>query len=550
VWYEQQGLLSEAVEMALEAWEFVRVATLIEQSLKPHYEYDKMNEYHTLRRWIGSLPEDVLEQHPRLCVQVALLLLFSWGGRADCRPSTLAQIERLLHRAECAWQAEGNHRALGELLAIRALISGEQEDLTRAVRLAREALTYLPESESQWRGCCFRLIGTEELLAGRVCSAREHLQEAWAFFHMAGNRQGERATLLTLAEACLLQGELRQAAELYRAVLATAEEDLFDTSQAQLGLARLSYEWNALEEAWQEAQEALDLGTRIEDETLRVQAALVLATIEQARGQTAAAQQRLRVLFARLPAGATPHLPLLQRRIEAVQARFALAAGDLATAEHWSTTSAPQRESLPRLHQEQEDLIAARLLIAQGKTEEALRQLEGWRVEAHEMERTRREVEILVLMARAAFAQQRLFQASSLLRTALALAQAEGYQRLFLDEGEEMVALLRTALPTIRKDRCEPYVCMLLRTFAQHHLEQGAALASSDFVSVPSIVPLSPQEQRVLRLLVAGYSNPEIAEALVVSINTVKTQVRSIYQKLSVKSRKEARAAVCSQDVL
>jgi hypothetical protein len=80
VWYEQQGLLSEAVEMALEAWEFVRVATLIEQSLKPHYEYDKMNEYHTLRRWIGSLPEDVLEQHPRLCVQVALLLLFSWGG--------------------------------------------------------------------------------------------------------------------------------------------------------------------------------------------------------------------------------------------------------------------------------------------------------------------------------------------------------------------------------------------------------------------------------------------------------------------------------------
>src|SRR6266567_2963264 len=227
-----------------------------------------------------------------------------------------------------------------------------------------------------------------------------------------------------------------------------------------------------------------------------------------------------------------------------------IAPGDLATAEHWSTTSAPQRESLPRLHQEQEDLIAARLLIAQGKTEEALRQLEGWRVEAHEMERTRREVEILVLMARAAFAQQRLFQASSLLRTALALAQAEGYQRLFLDEGEEMVALLRTALPTIRKDRCEPYVCMLLRTFAQHHLEQGAALASSDFVSVPSIVPLSPQEQRVLRLLVAGYSNPEIAEALVVSINTVKTQVRSIYQKLSVKSRKEARAAVCSQDVL
>jgi LuxR family maltose regulon positive regulatory protein len=280
---------------------------------------------------------------------------------------------------------------------------------------------------------------------------------------------------------------------------------------------------------------------------LQVQAALVLATIEQARGEITAAGQRLRMLFAQVSAGATLHLPLLQRRIEALQAWFALAAGDLAAAERWSTTSALHRESLPRLHQEQEDLIAARLLIAQGKTEKALRLLEGWQGEAHEMGRTRREVEILVLMARAAWAQQRLFQASSRLRAALCLAQTEGYQRLFLDEGEEIAALLRTVLPTLRKDRCEPYVRMLLRTFAQYHLELGAASAS---VPAPSLSPLSPQEQRVLRLLVVGYSNPEIAEALVVSINTVKTQVRSVYQKLNVKSRKEARAVVRSQNLL
>ncbi len=279
------------------------------------------------------------------------------------------------------------------------------------------------------------------------------------------------------------------------------------------------------------------------DATLQVQAALVLAAIEQARGQTAAAGQRLHALFARLPASATPHLPLLQRRIEALQARLALAAGDLATAERWSTTSARQRERLPRLHQEHEDFIAARLLVAQGKAGRALHLLEGWQVEAHELGRARSEVESLILMARATFAQQRLFHASSLLREALALAQAEGYQRLFLDEGEEMAALLRSALPTIRKDRCE-------RAFAQHHLELGAALVSSESVPAAPLSRLSAQEQRVLRLLAAGYSNPEIAQALVVSINTVKTQVRSIYQKLSVKSRKEVRSVVHSQSLL
>jgi LuxR family maltose regulon positive regulatory protein len=57
------------------------------------------------------------------------------------------------------------------------------------------------------------------------------------------------------------------------------------------------------------------------------------------------------------------------------------------------------------------------------------------------------------------------------------------------------------------------------------------------------VEPLSPQEQRVLRLLAAGLSNPEIAHELVVSVNTVKTHLQRIYQKLNVTSRSEARAA-------
>ena len=57
------------------------------------------------------------------------------------------------------------------------------------------------------------------------------------------------------------------------------------------------------------------------------------------------------------------------------------------------------------------------------------------------------------------------------------------------------------------------------------------------------VEPLSEQERRVLRLLAAGMSNPDIARELVVSVNTVKTQLQSIYRKLNVNSRAEARAA-------
>ena len=65
-------------------------------------------------------------------------------------------------------------------------------------------------------------------------------------------------------------------------------------------------------------------------------------------------------------------------------------------------------------------------------------------------------------------------------------------------------------------------------------------LISSLAASALLIEPLSAQEQRVLRLLAAGRSNPEIAQELVVSVNTVKTQAQSIYRKLNVKSRVEA----------
>jgi LuxR family maltose regulon positive regulatory protein len=51
------------------------------------------------------------------------------------------------------------------------------------------------------------------------------------------------------------------------------------------------------------------------------------------------------------------------------------------------------------------------------------------------------------------------------------------------------------------------------------------------------VTPLSSQEQKVLHLLAAGSSNPEIAQTLVVSVTTVRTQVQSIYRKLGVNNR-------------
>jgi len=54
------------------------------------------------------------------------------------------------------------------------------------------------------------------------------------------------------------------------------------------------------------------------------------------------------------------------------------------------------------------------------------------------------------------------------------------------------------------------------------------------------IVPLSARETEVLRALADYCSNEEIATDLVLSLNTVKTHMRSLFQKLSVTRRAEA----------
>lgn len=55
----------------------------------------------------------------------------------------------------------------------------------------------------------------------------------------------------------------------------------------------------------------------------------------------------------------------------------------------------------------------------------------------------------------------------------------------------------------------------------------------------PEEDPLTPREREILTLIAQGMSNTEIAEALTLSINTVKTHRLHIYQKLELHSRAE-----------
>ena len=155
---------------------------------------------------------------------------------------------------------------------------------------------------------------------------------------------------------------------------------------------------------------------------------------------------------------------------------------------------------------------------------------------------TGRVIEPLALQAVALHAQGEESAALVALERALVLAEPEGYIRTFVDEGQQMAALLREALA---RGIAAAYVEQLLAAFRPPDTEiQGDGAAGS----VPShrltasmlTEPVTARELAVLRLLAAGASNAEMARDLVVEQSTIKTHLINLYGKLGVHSRTQA----------
>ncbi len=548
-WYEQQDMFAEGIEAALAAGEWERAASLMERVLavQPH---PAMQERVTLLRRVEMLPEQVLEAHPALCINYAAALLFTLDRSS---PATMALIEEPLNRAERTYEREEAWGKLGEALSCHAEVARWHGDVPRAQSLARRALTLPLEPPMRWRGASILTVASSEMRKGRPEEARRLILEGQQLLEtLPIPGYSMHGAPLMLGEIGWQQGRLHRAEQYYRQLLASAQENPVDQMAARLGLARVSYEWNHLEEAEQSVAQVLELGKVHLDELGKYfvevgflfPASLLQARLSQARGNLLQAHQALQKLLVFAQAH---QLTAIYREALSQQIALALASGSLPSVEDWQAISSPPDEAESAMRPEQEALLCARVLIARGEVTEALQHLRTWQEEARTWKRLRSELEIQVLLSLAYAASSRPVQARQALKEALILAQPEGFQRLFLEKGEELEALLRALFIDLREEPLIHYARGLLLAFASLKGEQQAALHAS---SALLLEPLTEAELRVLGLLARGRTNPEIAATQVVSINTVKTQVQSIYRKLGVKSRWEASEAAHRLDLL
>lgn len=518
--FEDQVLITEAIDHALKAEDYSRAEALISRIAEQLWF---KGEQGILLTWIALLPKNRVAVNPGLYTILAMCV--SLDGRFDEADEYLLAAEDNL--------GDSDKQLKGMIDAVRSYIQDYRGDYKSSEGYGKSALSILTDEHAIWRCLASCAMGDVHVQKNsHLERAAESYQEAVRCANIAGDHY-----CVTLAQHRLVvmyqrRGQLRKA--LQRIEQYISEENPWNNQSGALFLiyGELLYEMNRLGEAEEQINRSLELCLHQHHAAAIPYCRIKLAQIRLALGDNHTAFRETQQAMDLLRRSDIP--PWVESFVVSWKVKYHIIRGELDLAEDVLQQRALSLEGAFTYPNVSEYLVFCRSLSAQGRTEEALELLK--RLDKHlvamdwmNLAFETRLVQSLVLQSKG-----RKDEAMDVLASVLALAEPEGYMRLFVDEGEPGKELLQGAT---RRDIHSEYVNKILFEMDHQHAWKKQANRTDQ---TRIMEELSERELQVLRLLRTPLSSTEIGQELFISSNTVRTHIKSIYAKLDVHNRREA----------
>jgi LuxR family maltose regulon positive regulatory protein len=533
-WFAAHGFAADAIDHGLAAGDWAGVQTLmLRETLAIGSRYPPA----TVEGWLSSLPTRVRHDSPFFLVLDGFTHAYA-GRFTDAR--------RALDRAQDLAAVPGPQPVLAELgalaHAIRAGIARLDCDLpaaeaaARAVdeelrRAGRRPVPLAPMARAAAAGS----LAVTMFWHGNTGEAARLLREAE---REIATRRLDRMRVNCLSATALLlatSGRLREAAPKAAQALELTQPAgaaLFQTTPALLATALVALYRAEHAQARQQLAVITERAGRHKDRAALLTAGILGARLASLDGDPAEAFTLLDDAVAASP-GWQPPAPLRAMAAQE-EARACLLSGDIAAARavHTRLQALPRRAPAVTLAGQ---ATLARILLAEGDGPAASAQFSAAADTAVSSGLLPAAVEALIGSAVANQAASHSAAALICFQQALNLACDEAITGPFIWQADSVRPLLLAM-----EEGPGQYAALGLRQRLLATLGVPARLPSPATSRAATAAGLSSRELTVLRLLHGNLTGPQMATALTLSPNTLKTHLSHIYRKLGVTSRQQA----------